>query len=132
MPNKLKFFLEFIASNYIKFKKEKNFLKKDLKKNIYNFGKEKMKLLVKFIYCVELKFSMKLFNNLLNEIDKIEVPSFPFNGQYLKEQGLSEGKEIGFVLKELEKEWFERDFNLKNEEAISIVNKIKKSSILNL
>ena len=132
VPNKLKFFLEFIASNYIKFKKEKNFLKKDLKKNIYNFGKEKMKLLVKFIYCVELKFSMKLFNNLLNEIDKIEVPSFPFNGQYLKEQGLSEGKEIGFVLKELEKEWFERDFNLKNEEAISIVNKIKKSSILNL
>ena len=84
------------------------------------------------IYFAELKFNSKLLSNLLSEIDKIKIPTFPFNGQFLKEQGLVEGKEIGFILKELEKEWLDKDFNLKNNEAISIVNKVKKSSILNL
>ena len=79
----------------------------------------------------ELKFSAGLLSNLLNEVDKIEVPSFPFNGKYLKEQGLTEGKEIGFILKELEKEWLEKDFNLEANEAVSIINKVKKSSVLN-
>ena len=109
----------------------KDFLKKELKKNIYNYGKENIKLLIKFIYCAELKFSANLISNLLNEVDKIEIPSFPFNGQYLKEQGLTEGKEIGFILKELEKEWLDKDFNLKAKEAISIINRVKKSNVLN-
>ena len=90
-----------------------------------------MKLLIKFIYCAEFKFTSKLLDNLLYQINKIEVPSFPFNGEYLKKQGLTEGKEIGFFLKELEKEWFDKDFNLKSEEAISIINKLKKSTVLN-
>ena len=132
ISNKLKKDLSFIASNYIKFKEEKDFLKKDLKKHIYSHGKENIKLIIKFIYCTELKFSSKSLNNLLNEIEKIVIPSFPFNGKYLKKNGLNEGKEIGFALKELEKEWLEKDFNLKAREAISIVNKIKKSSVLNI
>ena len=131
VSNSLKKILTFIGQNYQKLKDEKNFLKKDLKKNIYNYGKENIKLLVKFAYCAEKKFSSKFLNNLLSEIEKIEIPSFPFNGQYLKKQGLKEGKEIGFALKELEKEWLEKDFNLKNNEAISIVNNIKKSNVLN-
>ena len=61
----------------------------------------------------------------------MDIPTFSYNGQYLKEQGLNEGKEIGLILKELEKEWLDKDFNLKANEAISIVNKVKKSSILN-
>jgi poly(A) polymerase len=132
VSNKLKKDLNFIGSNYVKFKEDKNFLKKDLKKNIYNNGKENIKLLIKFIYCAELKFSTKLLASLNNEINKIKIPNFPFNGQYLKDQGLREGKEIGFILKKLEEEWLEKDFNLKSNEAISIVNNIKKSSVLNV
>jgi len=131
VSNNLKLFLDFIAKNYLRFKEEKNFLKKELKKNIYNYGKENIKLLIKFIYCAELKFSANLLGNLLNEVDKIEVPSFPFNGKYLKEQGLTEGKEIGYILKELEKVWLEKDFNLEANEAVSIINKLKKLSVLN-
>jgi len=130
--NNLKRELNFIAKNYIKFKEDKSFLKTNLKKNIYNFGKENIKFLIKFIYCAELKFSLKLLNTLLSEIDKIEIPSFPFNGQYLKERGLTEGKEIGFVLKELEKNWLDKDFNLKANEAFDIINKAKRSSIFNI
>ena len=125
VSNKLNFFLSFIANSFIKFKKEKQFLKEDLKKNIYNYGKENIKLLIKFIYCEELKFSTKLLNDLISEIDTIKIPSFPYNGQYLKEQGLTEGKKIGFALKELEKKWFEKDFNLKEDEATSIIKKIE-------
>ena len=130
--SKLKKVLSFIAENYSRFKKEKNFFKKNLKKNIYNYGKENIKLLIKFVYCAELKFSEKHLDSLLNEVDKIEIPSFPFNGQYLKEQGLTEGKKIGLVLKKLEKEWLDKDFNLKANEAVSIINKLKKSSVFNI
>ena len=132
VPNNLKKALSFIAENYTKFNKEKFFLKKDLRKNIYNHGKENIKFLLKFIYCAKLNFSAKLLSNLLNEVDKVEIPSFPFHGQYLKEQGFTEGKEIGFVLKELEKEWLDKDFNLKANEAISIVNKAKKLNVFNV
>ncbi|MDA9091754.1 hypothetical protein N9J56_00515 [Pelagibacteraceae bacterium] len=132
VSNNFKKNLGFIANNYIKCEEEKNFLKKNLKKNIYNYKKENIRLLIKFIYCAEPKFSVKLLNNLLNEVDQIEIPKFPFNGQYLKEHGLTEGKEIGFILKKLEEEWLDKDFNLKANEAISIVNKIKKSSVLNI
>ena len=99
---------------------------------IQRHGKNNIQLLIKFIFCAELKFSSQLLNSLIDEVDKIEIPIFPFNGQYLKEQGLIEGKEIGFVLKKLEKEWLEKDFNLKANEAISIVAKIKKSNVLNI
>jgi poly(A) polymerase len=125
VSNNLRKSLSFNANNYIKLKEEKNFLKKDLKKNIYNHGKENIKSLIKFIYCAELKFSAKLLASLLNEVDRIEIPNFPFGGKYLKEQGLAEGKEIGFILKRLEKEWLDKDFNLDAGEAISIIKKIK-------
>jgi tRNA nucleotidyltransferase/poly(A) polymerase len=128
VSNNLKKDLGFIANNYIKFKKEKNFFKRDLKKNIYRCGKKNIKLLIKFIYYAESKFSEKVIANLLNQVDKIEIPSFPFNGQYLKKQGLTEGKVIGFVLKELEKEWLDKDFNLKANETVSIINKIKNQT----
>jgi poly(A) polymerase len=132
ISNNLKKNLAFIANNYLKFKNEKNFLKKDLKKNIYNNGKENIKMLIKFIYCAETKVSAKLLNNLLNLVDKMEIPSFPFNGKYLKDQGFTEGKEIGYILRALEKEWLNKDFNLNTNEAVSIVNKVKKSSVLNV
>ena len=70
--------------------------------------------------------------SLLDEVDKIVVPSFPFNGQYLKDRGLTEGKGIGFALKELEKEWLDKDFKLKPNEVVTIINKVKRSSILNI
>jgi len=130
--NKLKKDLSFIANNYIKFKDEKNYLKQDLKKNIYKIGKNKIKKLITFIYCSEKKFSFILFKKIFNEVDNMRVPNFPFNGEYVIGQGLEDGKKIGFALKELEKKWIENDFNLKAQEAASIVHKIKKLNILDI
>jgi poly(A) polymerase len=68
----------------------------------------------------------------LSDIDKIEIPNFPFSGKYVMDQGIDDGKKIGLALKELEKQWIENDFNLQADEAISVVNQIKKLNILNI
>ena len=132
ISNKLKKDLTFISNNYIKFKEEKNYLKHDLKKNIYKFGKINIKKLISFIYCAEEKFSVNLLRKTFSDVDKIIIPDFPFNGEYVMEQGLNDGKKIGFALKELEKKWIENNFNLQTQEAISIVHRVKKSNILNI
>ena len=38
---------------------------------------------------------------------------------------MNEGKKIGFELSELEKEWLANDFNLSNQEAKNIINRLK-------
>jgi len=125
VSNKLKKDLSFIAKNYTKFKEEKNYLKKDLKKNVYSLGKNNIKKLLDFIYCAESKFSIKLLYTIVEEIDKIDIPTFPFNGQYLMDRGILDGKKIGYVLKELEKEWVQKNFILSDKEVTSILEKIK-------
>ena len=47
-------------------------------------------------------------------------------------QGLEGGKKIGFALEEKKKEWIENNFNLNTQEAILIVDKVKKLNILNI
>ncbi|MEK9638594.1 MAG: hypothetical protein VW126_02995 [Pelagibacteraceae bacterium] len=47
-------------------------------------------------------------------------------------KGIIDGKKIGYALAELEKEWIEKDFNLKDQEASVIVDKIKKLDVLNI
>ena len=123
--NKLKNYLSLIARNYKEFNKERNFVKKYLKKNIYLLGKDNIKNLVNFIYCVDSKFSLKILEEIINNIDKVRIPDFPFNGQFLKNQGVIDGKKIGSVLKELEKEWLENNFFLDNNKASFIINRAK-------
>jgi len=132
VSNKLKKDLTFIADNFIRFKQEKNYFKKDLKENIYKLGKNNIKKIISFIYCAEKFFSINLLRKLIIDVDKIQVPIFPFNGQHVIDQGLEDGKKIGFALRELEKCWIENNFNLNNKQAISIVNKVKKLNILNI
>jgi len=73
-----------------------------------------------------------MLNKLISDVKKIEIPNIPFNGKYVMNQGLEDGKKIGFALKELEKEWIKSNFNLNNEEAVFIVDKVKKLNILNI
>jgi poly(A) polymerase len=132
ISNKLRKDLIFFSENYIKFKEEKNYLKKDLKKNVYNLGKNNIKKLLGFIYCAEQKFTTKLLDNIVEEINKINIPNFPFNGQYLINKGILDGKKIGYALKELEIEWVQKDFNLNTKEITHILDKIKKLNIFNI
>ena len=132
ISNKLKNYLSFISNNYKKFKQEKNYIKKDLKKNTYKLGKKNIKNLMIFICCAEKNFSIRVLNQIINDINKLEIPNFPFNGKYIMDQGLEDGKKIGFALKELEKEWIENNFDLKAKEALAIIDKVKKLNIFNI
>ena len=125
VSNKLKKELNLISGNYINYKKNKNLLKKNLKENIYRFGKNNIKNLIYFIFCAEKNFTKNLLEKNIKQIDKIELPKFPFKGQYLINQGITDGKKIGYALKELEKEWIQKDFELSTAEAKSIIEKIK-------
>ena len=130
--NKLKNELGILANNYMTFKADNNFLKRDIKKNTYLIGKNNIKRLVNFIYCSNFKFSEKLREEKIVEIDRIRIPPFPFNGQLLKDEGVIDGKKIGFALKELEDEWVKNNFKLDQEQITNIINKAKDSNILNI
>ena len=125
VSNKLKKNLSFISKNYKEYKNEKNYLKRDLKKNIYKLGKINIKKLIVFIYSVEKEFSLNMLNKIIDDIDKMKIPNFPFDGKYIINQGLEDGKKIGSALRELEEEWIKNNFNLKAQEVTSIVNKVK-------
>ena len=123
--NKIKEKLLLISNNYIRYQNDKNFFTKNLKKNIYHFKKDNIKKLLCLIFCSEKKFSLKFFSNKLEEINKISIPDFPYNGQFVIKQGLVSGSKIGIVLNELEKTWVDNNFYLEKKEAFSIVTKLK-------
>ena len=77
------------------------------------------------MFCLEKKFSLKLFLKKLEEINKITIPDFPYNGQFVIKQGLVNGNKIGIALNELEKSWVDNNFYLEKKEASSIVTKLK-------
>mgnify|MGYP006143112223 CR=1 FL=1 len=118
--NEIKNNLNNIHEAFLIFKKDKNFFKKNLKKNIYLFSKKVLKYLSIINFLDNNKFSVKDTKNNLKEIDQIILPKLPFDGQYLINRGFDEGKKIGQVLKVLEKKWIENDFSLK-EDAIKII-----------
>jgi poly(A) polymerase len=123
--NRIKGELLSISKNYIRFKNEKNFLDRELKKNLYHLKKENLIKLLYLVFCSEEKFSLKLFSKKLEEISKISIPNFPYDGQFLIQQGLIDGNKIGTALNELKKTWVNNNFYLEKEEAFSIVAKFK-------
>ncbi len=113
--------LNSIAKSYEASLKNKDFFKKDLKKNIYIFGKEIITTL--FL----LKESEKVKNNIefLDTIQKTEPPKFPYNGDYLISRGLKEGKELGDILNCLEEKWINDNFKIDESEISSVITKRK-------
>ncbi len=113
--------LNSIAKSYEASFKNKDFFKKDLKKNIYIFGKEII------ITLFLLKESEKVKNNIefLDTIKKTEPPKFPYNGDYLKSRGLKEGKELGDILNYLEEKWINDNFKIDESEISSVITKRK-------
>ena len=121
--NEIKDNLDNIHEAFLSFKKDENFFRKNLKKNIYLFGKKELKNLSIISFLDNSKSSVKEIKNALKKIDQIVMPKLPFDGQYLINKGFSEGKKIGQVLKELEKSWIENDFRLNDDSVKIILNK---------
>ncbi len=125
VSNDISKYLATYAKCYSELQTDKNFFKKNLKKNLYHFGKETIKNLYLISFLNKKKINLQDFKKNIKIILETKFPKFLFNGEYLKKRGLIEGKKIGDALKELEKNWIKNEFHLTEQEIFSIISKIK-------
>ncbi len=121
VSNELKDNLNIVAENFIYALKDKNFFQKNLKKNIFLFGKEHLKLLNLLYFSVNEKGKSKDCLNILNSIKKISLPEFPYDGNFLKEKGIKEGKVIGKILRLIKNEWLDNGFSISDQRVLKII-----------
>ena len=125
VSNELRESLNLLAKNYKIIKEKKFFFKKDLKKNIYFFGKKHLRLLNMLTFSVSKKMKINEYFNNLSNINGINLPIFSYDGNFLKKNGLKEGSIIGRTLKIIESEWIKNNFNLSNKRVLEIINQQK-------
>ena len=121
ISNDLKENLKLINENFIDLQKNKNFFQKDLKKNIYFFGKKHLIALNILYFSNFKKVKLQDYLNVLNNINKIDMPKFSFDGNYLKKKGMKEGALIGRTLKLIEKEWLDNEFQISEKRVLKII-----------
>ncbi len=103
-------------------KNDKEFFKRKLRINLYNYGKENLKK----IYLLNLLDKKKIQSKellFINELDKISIPNFPYDGNYLINKGVKEGKKVGLILHEAEKIWLSKDFSISKDDFENIIKK---------
>ena len=103
-------------------KNDKEFFKRKLRINLYNYGKENLKK----IYLLNLLDKKKIHSKellFINELDKISIPNFPYDGNYLISKGVKEGKKVGLILHEAEKIWLSKDFSISKDDFENIIKK---------
>jgi len=121
ISNELQENLNLIAKNFINLQKNREFFLKNLKKNIYFFGKTHLMQLNTLYFVSTKKSKLKNYLDVLNNIKKLDIPKFSFDGNYLKEKGMQEGALIGKTLKLIEGEWLNNDFKISNERVLEII-----------
>ena len=121
VSNDLKENLKLTNENFIDVQKNKKFFQKDLKKNIYFFGKKHLIALNILYFSNFKKVKLQDYLNVLNNINKIDMPKFSFDGNYLKKKGMKEGALIGRTLKLIEKEWLDNEFQISEKRVLKII-----------
>ena len=122
VSNKISNEINFIGKQFKEMKNNREFFKKKLKENLYNLGIKNIEIL----FCLHLLDKKKIALNEISffkEIKKISIPKFPFDGKFLINKGIQEGKKIGIILDEAEKTWIENNFNLSTKDFETIVKK---------
>ncbi len=121
VSNELKETLNLLSKNFINAQKNKEFFLKNLKKKIYFLGKKHLITLNLLFFTINKKSKLKNYLNVLNNINKFNIPKFPFDGNYLKKKGMKQGALIGKTLKLLEEEWLDNDFKISKERVLKII-----------
>jgi len=126
VSNALKHELSSISILYQAYKKDKNFLKENLKKNIYLYGDKNIKKLITLIFFIDKKKDFKKdYLIIIKNIEEIKLPKFPYDGQFLISKGVNEGRQLGVILNELKKDWMINNFSLSEKEVIKKIDKFK-------
>ena len=118
-----------MAKNFKNLQLNKKFFNRDLKKNIYFFGKDHLLGLNVLNFSNIKKTKEKDYLDILNNIKKFDIPKLSFDGKYLKERGMKEGTLIGETLKLIEQEWLDNDFEISKERVLDIIKNKKTKCI---
>ena len=123
ISNHLKEYLDFFHLNFTQLKKNKIFIGKELKKNVFYNGKNKIISLAIFDFLTNSRKNSENLKKLINKINSTNIPTFPITAKYLLQNGFKSGRQIGEVLKKIEKQWIKNDFNLDNEQLNNLIKK---------
>ena len=121
VSSKIKETLKKLSSNLIEIKKNKNFFDKDLIRNVYFYGKEHLINLNIINFSINSKIKIDEFSKILNLVLKSNVPKLHVNGEYLKRNGMKEGESLGKVLKKIESEWANNNFEISNQRIKDLI-----------
>ncbi len=102
-------------------KKNKDFFKKDLEKNIYLNNKNYLINLNILNFVINPKCKLEYFFVILKNILQSKVHAFPIDGKYLIKNGMKEGTILGRVLKIIEEEWINNGFKISKNRVIEII-----------
>ena len=72
-------------------------------------------------FSINSKIKIDEFSKILNLVLKSNVPKLHVNGEYLKKNGMKEGESLGKVLKKIESEWANNNFEISNERIKDLI-----------
>mgnify|MGYP001208271948 CR=1 FL=1 len=121
LSNRIQKNLNKITLNLNEIVRNKDFFTKDLLKNLYINGKDHLidLNLVNFAKNSTIKFQD--FSKILQKILSSRIPKFQINGEYLKQNGMTEGTSLGKALKIIENEWLENNFKISKDRVREII-----------
>ena len=67
------------------------------------------------------EISLEKYQENLEFADNLELEKFPISGNDLKIKGITDGIEIGKVLKDLKSKWYQSEYKLSREELLEMV-----------
>ena len=110
-----------LSNNLFEVKKNKNFFDKDLIRNIYFYGKEHLIILNIINFSINSKIKIDEFSKTLNKVLNSNIPKLHVDGEYLKKNGMKEGESLGKVLKKIESEWANNNFEISNQRIKDLI-----------
>ena len=105
-------------------------IKSDIEKILYSTDRKILKDMAKLSWALSNnRVTNKSWKTVLSQIDKVEIPIFPLKAKDILDCGLEEGPIIGEILKTMEKDWIDSNFEQNKEDLLfklkAIINRKK-------
>ena len=123
VSNEIKNNLNLYSNLLNEIKSNKDFFLKDLKKNIFFYGREPIRKIFFIHNIVNKKTFGSKTKEMLYKIDQVLIPKFPVTGNDLLKQGVQSGRKVGEILEKIEKKWIENNFKINDEDIKILVKK---------
>ena len=121
VSNNIKDNLNILAKNLKLLKENKEFLNKDLEKNIYLNDKNHLLHLNILNFVINPKTTIKDFSSNCKKILNSKSHQFKIDGKYLMDNGMRPGAQMGKVLKKIEEEWIKNNFKVTKNQIQEII-----------